>query len=201
MMGAMINEALAAYLRSHLDVPMSRGMAMDILLLSMPRPVPRVQFPALSLDSGITIRLASIAEENRDDLISLFRKAWAAIFPREKFSPDIGLLLQRERTGNFVLVLVSRSDGGYVGMAGMYLSVSDMSGDLVASEHLVYLDEDVRRMGVGAQLGRYTESLVSKIGASKIALTVRAGPEIVDVLRREGFDAVGTMMEKRLDRS
>lgn len=195
------NEALGSYLAANLGVPVSREMAMDIILLAMPQPMPRSQIAPLELDGGITIRLASIAEENRDDMMRLLHDAWAAIFPGERFAPDIDLLRQRERTGGFLLVLVSRENGRLAGMAGMYLSTSDMSGEVVASEHLVYLDDDLRRKGVGAQLGRYTEMCATVAGASKIVLTVRTDPALVDVLRGEGFDLVGSMMAKRLDRS
>lgn len=95
-------------------------------------------------------------------------------------------------------LLVAERGAGLVGMVGLALVPSPLSGELVASEAMWWVDP-AHRGRVGVSLWRAAEAWAVEVGAAVIQMITPAGEEAVArMYERRGYVPLETTWQKRL---
>lgn len=194
----MINIRLADYLRKMIGATLTKDIATNILLLSLPAP------NVIDLDAfgcqqvrDIIIRAERVVDV-QNEVEPVFCDAWRAIYPDIPYCPELDLLVSRERVGAYFLTTARRA-GEIVGIVGVYLNRSELGGHIVGQEHMVYLKPEYRHSKTASVMCRFAERCAAALGAQRMRLSVRTDPRIVEILKAEGYRQTAVEMTKELE--
>lgn len=186
-----MNPVLAQYLTTRIGVPLSPGMAEEILLLSLPAPTdgrwrnapPPVRY------RGYTIGAEPVALVARE-FEALQQAYWEESGDAGRgaaFDMDVTRFIEREARGQYLLVTVRSPAGEVVGLLGLYLLASTRSDLLIAQEDALYLMPEHRRGHLVSVLLRHAERACWALGADEIRAAATLTVASNHLLRRMGF--------------
>ena len=131
-----------------------------------------------SVHEAKTVKVRAFRRSDQDQVVSL----WRAVFPDAPRRNDPVLDIQRKLTVQPDLFLVADRSGE---VAGTCVAGFDGHRGWV---HLVAVDPEMRRQGIGSALIQRAETLLAELGCPKLNLRVRAStPEAVPFYRSLGF--------------
>ncbi len=116
----------------------------------------------------------------------------------QPFSPDFERYKQYADCGYF-LIFTARDEGRCVGYAGMYLTPSMHTQQIIATEDTWFLLEDYRKGRNAIRFYNFVEDEVRRCGAVEIGMTAKMTNGAGKILQYLGYDIVSVQYSKNLE--
>jgi hypothetical protein len=113
-------------------------------------------------------------------------------------SPNYEAMIQRERSGSFILMTVRDKDQRLVGNCMMYLAKSTHTQKWVADEDTIFILKEHRLGRVGIKFIKYVERVLKGMSVTEIRVTVKNVNRVGDLLKNMGYEHTANQLTKVL---
>ena len=113
-------------------------------------------------------------------------------------SPNYEAMIQRERSGTFLLMTVRDKDQNLVGNCMMYLAKSSHTQKWVADEDTIFISKEHRLGRVGIKFIKYVERVLKGMSVTEIRVTVKNVNRVGDLLKCMGYIHTANQLTKVL---